>query len=578
MNKYFSDFLSRDDLKKYGPNALLLYALQLRFEIDDIGTVASESITDGYEDKKCDMIYIDNSEGIAVVAQAYYKQNFQEGEHAKLTKAQDLNTAASWILGRKIEEVPELLKSAVSSLREAIEKEEITTLYFWYQHNCDETKEIKDELDTVVGTGNALLSLCYPEKQVNIIGLEVGNRTLEKWYNNTTNKILVIDDIEIDLPFGGYEIIQENWSAYQAYISGHKLHELYNTYNDDLFSANPRRFLGVGKKTNIINLGIKESAKNDADNFWAYNNGITALVHEYDCADEGKLKVKGISIINGAQTTGSIGSLSMAPAENLYISMRVIKCSDQKTIDAIIANNNRQNEMVPSDFRSNDICQTRLRNEFIKYPQIYYNGGQRNSTRPRSREVFDPDTVAQTLLSFNGNPVDAYSSKKEVWSNDMMYASIFNDELNAEHIIFVYSLSKAIDDAKSNLQKENREGTAIGAKQEQLKFLCRRGSRILLLAAVSSCLEIIMQQRITSADKLHFDNNKDFGSCKQWWKACIETALSFYMQLEPALSAGGLDSKTKATNAINQFAAMMNAVVPSITPQLEELRAHTQIS
>lgn len=399
------------------------YMLQLRFDIDDIGTVAAESITDGYEDKKCDMIYIDSNEGVAVVAQAYYKQNFQEGEHAKLTKAQDLNTAASWILGRELEDVPELLKSAVISLREVIEKEEITTLYFWYQHNCDEAKEIQNELNTVVATGNALLNRFYPEKQINIIGLEIGNNTLEKWYNNTTNKIIVNDDIEIDLPFGGYEIIREHWSAYQAYISGRKLYELYTTYNDDLFSANPRRFLGIGKKTNIINLGIKESAKNDADNFWAYNNGITALVHEYDCSIPGKLKITGISIINGAQTTGSVGSLPTAPNDNLYISMRVIKCTDQKTIDAIIANNNRQNEMVPSDFRSNDICQTRLRNEFLKYPQLYYNGRQRNSIRPRLREVFDPDTVAQTLLAFNGNPVDAYSSKREVWSNDGIYVT-----------------------------------------------------------------------------------------------------------------------------------------------------------
>lgn len=578
MYRYFNDFSSRNDLRKYGANALLLYALQLRFDIDDIGTVAAESITDGYEDKKCDMIYIDNNEGVAVVAQAYYKQNFQEGEHAKLTKAQDLNTAASWILGRELEDVPELLKSAVISLREVIEKEEITTLYFWYQHNCDEAKEIQNELNTVVATGNALLSRFYPEKQINIIGLEIGNNTLEKWYNNTTNKIIVNDDIEIDLPFGGYEIIREHWSAYQAYISGRKLYEIYTTYNDDLFSANPRRFLGIGKKTNIINLGIKESAKNDADNFWAYNNGITALVHEYDCSIPGKLKITGISIINGAQTTGSVGSLPTAPNDNLYISMRVIKCTDQKTIDAIIANNNRQNEMVPSDFRSNDICQTRLRNEFLKYPQLYYNGGQRNGIRPRLREVFDPDTVAQTLLAFNGNPVDAYSSKREVWSNDGIYASIFNEELNAEHIIFVYSLSKAIDDAKSNLQIEVREGTAIAQRQEQLKFLCRRGSRILLLAAVSNCLEIILQQRITSANKLRFDNNMDFNSCKQWWKICIDTALSFYEQLVPALSAGGLDSKTKTESAIKQFGALMNAVVPAIEPQLRALKMHTLLS
>lgn len=50
-----------------------------------------------------------------------------------------------------------------------MEKEEITTLYFWYQHNFDEAKEIQNELNTVAATGNALLSRFYPAKQTNIV-------------------------------------------------------------------------------------------------------------------------------------------------------------------------------------------------------------------------------------------------------------------------------------------------------------------------------------------------------------------------------------------------------------------------
>ena len=575
MYKFLADFESRDELKKYGSNALLVYALQLRFDIDDIDTVASDSMTDGYKDKKCDMIYIDENEGVAVVAQAYFKQHVNSGERAKLTKAQDLNTAVGWILGRDITDVPHLLKSTVTSLRNAIEQENINTLYFWYQHNCDECAEIQNELNTVQTTAKALLDRFQPNSQVKIAVMEVGNNTLEKWYENTTNKILVDDIIEIDLPFGGYEISQDRWSAYQAYISGQKLYNLYKRYGDDLFSANPRRFLGIGRKTNIINLGIRESAENDASNFWAYNNGITALVHGYDCYNYQKLVIKGMSIINGAQTTGSIGNLQSIPPEDLFISMRVIKCSDQKTIDAIIANNNRQNEMVPSDFRSNDVCQTRLRREFTNYPQLYYNGGQRNSVRPRSREVFDPDTVAQTLLAFNGNPVDAYSSKREVWSNDVMYASVFNDTLSAEHIIFVYSLSKAIDDAKSALQQKAKEGNIIQAEQNQLDFLCRRGSRILLLATISKCLEIILQRKITTVYELFFDDNTNFASCKQWWSAVVNCTLPLCEHLLPALSAGGLDSKSKAEDVMRNVSALINSIVGMLGPQLNDFRVHT---
>ena len=72
QNSFYHAFNAREDLKTmYGDNALLLYALQLRFDIEDIVAVASEALTDGHNDKKCDLIYVDRESGVAVVAQAY---------------------------------------------------------------------------------------------------------------------------------------------------------------------------------------------------------------------------------------------------------------------------------------------------------------------------------------------------------------------------------------------------------------------------------------------------------------------------------------------------------------------------
>jgi hypothetical protein len=367
-----------------------------------------------------------------------------------------------------------------------------------------------------------------------------------------------------------------DWSAFQAYISGWQLHTLYSTYGDELFSANPRRFLGVGKKTNIINHGIKESAEKDPCSFWAYNNGITALVHDYDCSDHEKLVINGISIINGAQTTGTIGNLTSPPSGDLLVSLRVIKCSNPKTIEAIIANNNRQNEMVPSDFRSNDVYQTRLREEFENYPQFYYNGGQRNDSRPRGREVFNPDTVAQSLLAFNGNPVGAYSSKKEIWNNDAVYSSVFNDDLSAEHIIYVYSLGKTIDDIKLGLQQKANDKSILDVECNQLEFLCKRGSRILLLSSIAKCLETILQRQVIVPSRLHFSDSTDFSKCKEWWKSCVVAVLPFHASLAPALSAGGLDSKAKADEAMKSIEAQINAIISILAPQLQDLRQCTK--
>lgn len=42
----------RDLIDNYGDNSLLLYALQLRYDIEDIISVAAEALTDGSDDKK----------------------------------------------------------------------------------------------------------------------------------------------------------------------------------------------------------------------------------------------------------------------------------------------------------------------------------------------------------------------------------------------------------------------------------------------------------------------------------------------------------------------------------------------
>ncbi len=56
---FYKAFSERDDLKCFGSNALSLFALQLQFPIDDISSIAATSITEGADDKKADIIYID---------------------------------------------------------------------------------------------------------------------------------------------------------------------------------------------------------------------------------------------------------------------------------------------------------------------------------------------------------------------------------------------------------------------------------------------------------------------------------------------------------------------------------------
>ena len=152
QNSFYHAFNAREDLKTmYGDNALLLYALQLRFDIEDIVAVASEALTDGHNDKKCDLIYVDRESGVAVVAQAYNRNNPKDEDLAPANKASDLNTAAAWILNDDRDSIPKQIKEAVIDLQEALKAGEITSLYFWYVHNLNEKNnpDVQTEMNTL---------------------------------------------------------------------------------------------------------------------------------------------------------------------------------------------------------------------------------------------------------------------------------------------------------------------------------------------------------------------------------------------------------------------------------------------
>ena len=568
---YTADFQARSDLtEKYGNNALLLYALQLRFEISDVVSVASDALTDGGDDKKCDLIYVDEDTGVAVVAQGYMKQTPKETDLAPGNKASDLNTAAAWVFAQNPDDVPERIREQVRLLQSSIESNSVSTIYFWYVHNLNEQNnpQIKEELTAMQASARALLKTLFPQNEVEIFAVEVGNETIEKRYNASSKQITVTDILEVDTPKVGFELIADKWKAYVTAVSAKWLQQQYATYKDDIFSGNPRTYLGSGKKKNKINLGIMETIDQQPGNFWAYNNGITALVNDYTLpSDNGRnvLSICGITIINGAQTTGAISSVEAL--KDAWVPIRFIVCNDVNIIDDIISNNNKQNEILPSDLRSNDKTQNRLREEFAPYTKLYYSGGRRGNVRPsRSKEILDPFVVAQALLAFHGDCVTAYNSKNELWSNDHLYSSIFPENLTAKHIIFTYSLARSIDSYKLELQQKADNRT--DSEEKQHKYLSKRGSKMLFLYTVSRCMEGVIGKKIRDNWALNFQDNSDFDTLVQLWKTVLKSILPMACaSLEPVLN-DGLKSKDASVSAADTVVGLLTSVQEMIQSQL----------
>ena len=148
-------------------------------------------------------------------------------------------------------------------------------------------------------------------------------------------------------------------------IPGEALRFLYEKYGARLLEANVRSFLST---TGKVNIGIRDTLRNDPERFMAYNNGIVIVA---DAAHLGKtidggpgiLWLKGMQIVNGGQTTASIYfskkrdsgidlSRVRVPAKII-----ILRSSDATLEEALISDISRyansQNSVKQSDLSAN---------------------------------------------------------------------------------------------------------------------------------------------------------------------------------------------------------------------------------
>ena len=468
-----------------------VFAINLRFNLDDIQTIASEAITGGGDDKKCDVLYVDKERQIAVIAQCYMSQKPRDA--APSNKASDLNTALKWLLSTDISKLPEALKGRADELRSAITSGDIKQFYIWYVHNLPCSKNVADELRAVENTARAALNQYGSGQDINIFAEEICDAQLDRLYMQAERTVIVTDELET-IVTDAVEVIQSDWSSIVTTVKGSWLHALYRKYKTDLFSANLRGYLGSRESDSNINNGIKTTASDQPKNFYVYNNGITALVLDYSLGKRTKsgrrLKINGISIVNGAQTTGSIGSLPESPPDDLQVSIRFVKASKDSIISNVVRFNNSQNKLQAADFRSTDAIQERLRTEFDSVPDAEYEGGRRGGASDaikRSKFTLPSYTVGQSLAAFHGDPVTAYDKKSELWTNEKNYRQIFTDRTSARHIVFCYSLLSAINDRRQLLTQKNKADSSslTAIETSSLAFLNKKGSNYLRVHVIS---------------------------------------------------------------------------------------------
>jgi len=568
LHSYKAAWRSSSKCQNYGRSSLLLFALSIRYNIDDIDSLAATSLTEGADDKCIDAIFLDSdSNETAVIIQSYVTDDETKPE-APSSKAADLNTAITWAFNLPLERVPDRIRPNVEALREALSNNEIENVEFWYVHNLNESSNVQSELGGVEASAHRSIKDMYPGYPISIRAIEVGNNRIEEWFLSQTNPIVISDIFEIDV-VGGYEIEIDDWKSYTTAISANWLYDLYNTYKEKLFSANIRGYLGSRRTDRNINNGIKQTCESEPTNFWVYNNGITCLVHNYE-ENNNKLKLTGLAIVNGAQTTGAIGSLSNAPNKDALIPTRFIVCENTSVLEKIIRYNNSQNKIDAADFRSNDRIQRRLREEFSRIPEANYTGrrgGARDAIR-RDPTLIPRNTVAQTLAAFHGDPILAYNRKSRIWEMGHNYVKYFNENTTAKHIVFVYSLLRAIENKKWNLKQKSE---LTEAESNQLDFFRKRGPIQLVMSTASTCMETIISRPIPNKFKISFGEIAP-STGTEFWNPIIDVIISFSRHLYPAVENGLKNEQTviECNKAVRDLVESIKGANKSIFDEFSE--------
>ena len=219
------------------------------------------------------------------------------------------------------------------------------------------------------------------------------------------------------------------------------------------------------------------------EDFRAYNNGITVLTLAMHGKRGEKQQLQGISIINGAQTSGTIGSIdkSKTPIDEVKLLCRVIECSDQTTIDKIVRFNNTQNVITTWDRFSNDTDQKRLSEEFAELDYAY----NRKRGFNAEGDQIGIEQVLQPLLAFHGRPRDAVRGKAQLFVQSNFYRNAFENK-KARHILLVYSLARAIDNRRLALKEKSNEGSLISIESKQLSLLRNLNFKPFLIASVNA--------------------------------------------------------------------------------------------
>lgn len=336
-----------DNAKRSNFLSKAVAAFVLREAVGASTEEAAAASIDGGGDHGIDSVYIAADHTIWLVQSKYIDSGTGEPALGDVSKFRD---GVSDLLHGKMDRFNNALQSRQASLANALNSE-VCKIEVVLAHTGgaihDDRRHIFGDLERAFNGTNPGFVRCRA----------FGLTTLHDLHLSGASAAPI--EAEVELKDFGYADAPHR--AFYGRMNAKRLVELWNEYREQLVDRNLRRFKGA----TTVNTGLTETLRVEAEHFFYFNNGVTFLCqsiaeqHPRDVNRQaGKFRVRGMSIINGAQTVGAIAQQPIThydehSAEVLATFVCLENAPDDFG-DRVTQSRNRQNAVDLEDFAALD--------------------------------------------------------------------------------------------------------------------------------------------------------------------------------------------------------------------------------
>ena len=425
-----------------------LAALSLMDEADLDPTEAADCVTDGGEDDGIDAVYIDPKKQIIYFVQSKWRSSAKGIQLNDFTRFRDgIKKAISLEWDSDNKNLHRFAQHIESALKQNID----TSVVMLFIHTSSQkiAKNIQSKIDSFLTEQNQYINDFAQFKEIDLAKVTQIARSKTRTSN-----------IDIRVMLLQWGMLSTPYKAIYGQISAADIAKWHDDYGHRLFAENLRYII----EKSDVNESIFETATKEPDNFWYFNNGITAICDSFDKLPiggnrnlSGTFDVKKISVINGAQTVGSIAKAKSAGAtlDEIYVHLRIISLvgTPEGFSSRVTRYNNTQNDLNAVDFVSQDPNQERISKEAAQLG-IHYSY-RRGEAEPAPAVGFTIRSATIAAACASGDLRYAVSAKRYIsglWEDVLKepYTKLFNDKTTATYLWNIVRLMNAVDSRLSN--------------------------------------------------------------------------------------------------------------------------------